>query len=125
MAANKALAFLFCDKAAKGSGEKVNLYGIFDRIATRQVPAVHALFFVFYKVTVDQPCRIELRVSDPRNSKISGPWSDEIKQPGLVQSVWCLKAMDFEQPGTYRFELWRDSRELLATTDLVVDQTGR
>lgn len=125
-ATSQCLAFLFCDRASRGQDGKVNLEGIFDRIIkppTRRPK----IFFIFYKVVVGEPCNLELRVFDPLNGQIGGgPWSDEIRDVGLIQTVWALHTNQFERAGKYRLELREVLPDLgevpLAATDLVVDQ---
>lgn len=109
------------------SGGKVNLRGVFDRITNPQVRKENpGLFFAYYRVDVDQPCTLVLKVFDPLNNEIRGSWNDDIKEAGLVQSVWALTTTLFKLPGAYRLELRqraRDSEELsLATVRLVVDK---
>lgn len=128
MATTRCLAFLLCDRWSRAQDDKVNLHGIFDRIV--KPPARDSgprrIFYVFYKVMVGEPCKLELRLFDPRSGPLPGPWSDEIRDVGLMQTVWALTTNQFEQPGTYTLELREvlpDSTQVsLATTELVVDQ---
>jgi len=134
MAATRCLAFLLCDRASRGQDGKVNLHGIFDQIVAPctsrrepiRIPRDRTIFYVFYKVVVVEPCRLELRVFDPGGAQVPGPWSDEIRDVGLMQTVWAVAAHQFKQPGTYTLELREmlpNSTELtLATTELVVNQ---
>ena len=112
----------------------MNLHGIFDQIVAprtswREPIRVgrergRTIFFVFYKVVVGEPCKLELRVFNPLGAQVPGPWSDEIRDVGLMQTVWALAAHQFKQPGTYTLELREvlpDSTKVrLATTELVV-----
>lgn len=124
----KLLAFLLCDSASKSSDGKVTLHGLFDRIVVPRGQSEGKLFHVFYKIAVDQPCNVTLRVFDPLNGEIPGNWRDRIGQPGLVQSVWALTTSLFKQPGPYGLKLaleFDGSEEiLLAAILLVVDQQG-
>ena len=136
MATTRCLAFLLCDRASRGEDGKVNLHGIFDQIVaprTSQREPIRVgrergkpIFFVFYKVVVGEPCKLELRVFDPLGDQVPGPWSDEIRDVGVMQTVWALAAHQFKQPGRYTLELrevFPDSTEVaLATTELVVVQ---
>ncbi len=121
----KVLAFLLCDRASKGPDGKVDLHGIFDRIVV-PAPAQPRLFHVFYKVAIDRPCTISLKVVDPPSGEIPGNWRDPIERSGLIQSVWALTTTLFKHPGSYGFELSYESDDteprLLVTTLLVVDQ---
>jgi hypothetical protein len=134
MATTRCLAFLLCDRASRGEDGKVNLHGIFDQIVaprtSRREPIRvgrergRTIFFAFYKVAVGEPCKLELRVFDPVGAQVPGPWSDEIRDVGLMQTVWALAAHQFKEAGTYTLELVEilpDSTEVaLATTEVVV-----
>ncbi len=108
----------------------MNLYGIFDQIvalSTSRRPIrigpqrERTIFYAFYKVVVGEPCKLELRLFDPLGASVPGPWSDDIRDVGLMQTVWALTTNQLEQPGTYTLELREvlpDSTEVsLATTE--------
>ena len=124
----KLLAFLLCDSASKSSDGKVTLHGLFDRIIVPRGPVKAKLFHVFYKIAIDQPCTVTLRVFDPLNGEISGNWRDRIGQPGLVQSVWALTTSLFKQAGPYglKLSLEFNGGKILSLADMlvVVDQQG-
>jgi hypothetical protein len=122
------LAFLFCDRASISDG-KTRLDGIFDAILFSQpvrpfVPRIGLRrepteFFVYYKVAVDRPCTLSLKVFDPHNGEIAGEWNDRVEDR-LSQSVWSLPVALFEMPGTYTLELWHNSSQRLVTATLGV-----
>jgi len=126
----KVLAFLLCEKATRNSDGKVTLHGLFDRIIVPRAPANPKLFFVYYKMVVDEPCTVAMRVVDLDrfNTEIPGNWRDSISQVGPVQSIWALTSSLFKQPGRYVLELRQEiehSEPLkLATMLFVVDQEG-
>jgi hypothetical protein len=128
MAYPKVLAFLLCESAIRGSDGKVSLRGLFDRIIVPRSPANPKLFFVFYKVVVEEPCTVSLRVIDPSQGQIQGNWRDSLSQPGPVQSIWAVTTALFSQPGQYVLELreeTNDSEALsLASMLLVVNEEG-
>jgi hypothetical protein len=103
----KLLAFLLCEKAtvAAEPGRKVTLHRLFDRIIVPPTPEEPELFFAYYKIIVDEPCTVTLRVIDPRQREIRGNWRDSITQVGPVQSIWALHTGLFEVPGSYLLEL--------------------
>jgi hypothetical protein len=133
------LALLLCDGASRAANGKINLHGIFDKIQIKVDPArkdsvvakekpAHLnnptpLFYVFYKVAVTEPCTLDLAVEDPAGSPVRGEWRDEIPEPGLIQTVWCLNFKDFAAPGTYTFRLIND-RETILETALEVSQAA-
>ena len=130
MARCKLLAFLLCESATKGRDGKVTLHGLFDRIITPRTPRDAKVFFVYYKIVVEEPCTIRLRVIDldRSNSEIPGNWCDSFSQLGPVQSIWALITSLFKQPGKYMLELRQEmegSEPLsLASMLFVVDQHG-
>ena len=130
MAKPKVLAFLLCERATRNSDGKVTLHGLFDRMTVPRVPGNPKLFFVYYKVVVDEPCAVAMRVLDLDrfNTEIPGNWRDSIPQVGPMQSIWALTSSLFKQPGRYVLELRQEiepSEPLkLATMLFVVDQEG-
>lgn len=106
MAECKLLAFLLCEKAVAAEPDrKVTLHRLFDRIIVPPTPEEPELFFAYYKIVVDEPCTVTLRVTDPRQREIRGNWRDSITQVGPAQSVWALHTGLFEVPGSYVLEL--------------------
>jgi hypothetical protein len=128
MAKCKLLAFLLCDRATRDPDGKVTLHGIFDRIIIPRSAAHPKLLYVFYKIVVEQPCAVTLRVIDPFNGEIPGNWRDSIGQLGPVQSIWALTTTLFKRSGPHALELrlqTDDSEALLLTTMLfVVEHQG-
>ena len=129
MVTSQCLAFLLCDKASKSPEGKANLEGVFDRIVTPQLPTPRPqFFFSYYQAALDQPCAVVLKLFGPDGDEIRGAWRDEIREAGLVQSVWTLTTTLFKHPGTYRLELRqirRDATEsVLISRELVVDQSN-
>ncbi len=135
MAGCTVLAFLFCDKPSIDAEGKTRLDGIFDRILisparTRTMPRFgrppdRTEFFVFYKAAVDEPCQLSLRVFGPRHNEISEVLTDDIRQAGLVQSVWVLTTGLFVESGWYRFELWHNLLVPLVRANLAVEHAIR
>jgi len=131
MAKCKLLAFLLCERAtaAPEPDNKVTLHHVFDRIILPQSSEGTELFFAYYKIVVDEPCTVTLRVIDPRQREIRGNWRDSITQIGPIQGVWALHTGLFEVPGSYVLEL-RDETDdstphSLASMRLVVNQEGK
>jgi hypothetical protein len=128
MAKCKLLAFLLCESATASPhpDRKVTLHGLFDRIIVPPTPEEPELFFAYYKIVVDEPCIVTLRVLDPLQREIPGNWRDSIAQVGPVQSIWALTSSLFKQPGRYVLELRQeveDSEALsLASMLFVVEQ---
>lgn len=130
MAYPKVLALLLCENATRGPDEKVTLHGLFDRIIVPRTPSSPKLFFVYYKIVVDEPCKVALRIVDASrsNSEVPGNWCDSITEIGPAQSVWALTTALLRHPGQYVLELRKeaDGSEALtlATTLLSVEQEG-
>jgi hypothetical protein len=131
MAKCKVLAFLLCENATKGRDGKVALQGLFDRIIAPRTPRDDKLFFVYYKVVVNEPCTVTLRVFhiDHPISEIDGYWRDSLSQLGPVQGIWALTTNLFKQPGNYALileQIMEDSEPVnLADTLMVVDEEGK
>ena len=128
MARCKVLAFLLCEKASADSNGKVTLHGLFDRIIVPRTPAKPKLFFVFYKVVVEEPCTVSLRVTDSAGLDFLGNWRDSLSQIGPMQAIWALTTSLFKQPGPYVLELRQEAEDAepvaLATMRFVVKQQG-
>lgn len=128
MAKCKLLAFLLCERATREPDGKVTLHGLFDRIIVPGASARPRLFFVFYKIVVEQACTVSLRVIDPSNGEIPGNWRDSIEQVGPIQSIWALTSTLFKHPGPYGLELRQETGEsearTLASMLFVVEKGG-
>ncbi len=128
----KVLALLLCEKASTGPDGKLTLHGVFDRIIIPRAPAESRIFFVYYKLVVEQPCTVSLRVTDPLNGEIGGnwldSWRDSIERTGPIQAIWALTTTLLKQPGPYVLELRQETNDSealsLASTRLVVDEPG-
>ncbi len=128
MAYPKVLAFLLCEQATQDADGKVTLHGVFDRIMVPRTPSKEKLFFVYYKIVIDQPCTVRLRVTDSEGHEIEGNWRDSLTRIGPMQAVWALTSSLFKRPGPYVLELKQESNqseeEELATMVFVVDERG-
>ena len=128
MAKCKLLAFLLCEHATKARDGKVTLHGLFDRIMTPRTPRDVKLFYVYYKVSVKEPCMIALKVVGTSGREIVGRWRDSLSEIGPMQGIWALTSALFEHSGSYALELRQeadDSEPLsLASMILVVDEQG-
>ena len=108
MAKCKVLAFLLCDNATRDRDGKVTLHGLFDRIIAPRPPGEARLFFVYYRVVVEEPCAIALRVTDPEGHEVPGDWRDSLTGHGPMQTVWALTSTLFRQPGLYALDLTQE-----------------
>ena len=124
----KVLAFLLCERATAGPDGKVTLQGLFDRIIVPGTPTSPKPFFVFYKVVVEEPCSVSLRVIDSSGREIPGNWRDPLPQIGPMQAIWELTSSLFREPGSYVLELRQENHDAeafsLASMVFVVDQRG-
>jgi hypothetical protein len=131
MAKCKLLAFLLCEKAsvAPAPDNRVTLRHLFDRIIVAPTPEEPEEFYAYFKIVVDEPCTMALRVIDPGQREIPGNWRDSIAQIGPIQGVWLLDINLFREPGVYVFELREESdgsdSYSLASTRLVVDRGSK
>lgn len=109
MAKCKVLAFLLCENATQGADGKVTLHGVFDRIITPRTRRDVMLFFVYYKVVVEEPCTVALGVIDPAGHEVPGNRRDSLTDVGPMQTTWALSSNLFKQPGPYVLELRQES----------------
>lgn len=128
MAKCKVMAFLLCENATRDPDGKIALHGIFDRIIIPRTPASPKLFFVYYKIVVEEPCAVALRVTYPLHPEIPREmnWRDSFSQLGPVQGIWALTTGIVSGPGNYGLELMQVTENSepfsLAKTVLVVDE---
>ena len=131
MAKCKLLAFLLCERAsvAPAPDNRVTLRHLFDRITVAPTPEEPESFYAYFKIVVDEPCTVALRVIDPGQQEIPVNWRDSIAQIGPIQGVWPLDTSLFKGPGVYVFELSEESDGSepysLASTRLVVDRGSK
>jgi hypothetical protein len=109
MAKAKLLAFLLCDNATRDRDGKITLHGLFDRIIAPRNPRETKLFFVYYRVVVEEPCAVGLRVINPEGHEVPGNWRDSLTGLGPMQTVWALTSTLFKQPGLYTLELTQEN----------------
>jgi hypothetical protein len=128
MAKCKVLAFLLCDNATRDRDGKVTLHGLFDKIIAPRVRRDVTIFYVYYRVVVEEPCAITLRVIDPGGHEVcEANRRDSLPDLGPMQTVWSLSSSFFSQPGDYVLELAQeaDNSELitLAQMRLTVEES--
>ncbi len=134
MNGSQVLAFLLCERLVSGPGTKPTLHGIFDSVQFSNLEGApflspskiksaqrdNRIFFVFYKVRLAKPGKLELKVLDPARQEIA-KWSDSWESDGsIAQSAWAFTAGQLTENGTYTFELWDDTVHRLAYTELNV-----
>jgi len=109
MAKAKLLAFLLCDKATQDRNGKVTLHGLFDTIIAPRNQREVKNVFVYYRVVVEEPCTVTLRVIDPEGNEVPGNWRDSLTELGPMQTVWALLTDLLKQPGSYTLELRQEN----------------
>jgi len=128
MAKCKVLALLLCEKATRDPDGKVALHGLFDRIIKPRTFREEKLFYVYYKIVVEEPCEVALKVvhAEEPYREIQGHWRDSFSQPGPIQSIWALSTKFFKEPGYYALALMQATEGSepveLASTVMAVDQ---
>jgi hypothetical protein len=103
---------------------------LFDRIIVASTREEPESFSAYYKIVVDEPCTVALRVTDPAQREIAGNWRDSIAKIGPIQGVWqTLDTSLFRELGVYVFELREENvgseSHCLASTRLVVEEEGK
>jgi hypothetical protein len=131
MAKCKLLAFVLCERAsvAPEPDNRVTLHHLFDRMILPRNTEETDLIFAYYKIVVEAPCTVALRVIDPQQRELPRIPPHSIERVGPIQGVWALHTGLFEEPGVYVFELREESDGpepySLASTNLVVDLEGK
>jgi hypothetical protein len=112
MAKARLLAFLLCDNATRDSDGKISLHGVFDRIIAPRARRDVKIFYVYYRVVVEQPCAVALKVIDPADHEVhDGDRRDLLPALGPMQTVWSLSSAYFSQPGNYTLELRQETED--------------
>ncbi|MGH9407775.1 MAG: hypothetical protein ACRD3D_18285 [Terriglobia bacterium] len=101
---------------------KPTLHGIFDRVQLRSGSEENRTFFVFYKVRLAQPGKLELKILDPVGQEIAIRIDNWESGGAMTQWAWGFPLRPFKQNGTYTFELWDSATHRLAYTDLPVER---
>ena len=106
----RVLAFLLCDNATRDRDGKITLHGLFDGIIAPRTRRDIKIFYVYYRVVVEAPCAIALRVIDPTGHEVrEGGRRDSLPELGPMQTVWSLSSAFFSQPGDYVLELGQET----------------
>jgi hypothetical protein len=127
MAKCKVLAFLLCDNATRDRDGKITLHGLFDRIIAPKTRNEVRLFYAYYRVVVEEPCVVFMKVAGPEGYEVPGNWRDSLTGSGPMQTVWALSSDLFKMQGSYALELRQeagDSESLtLAQMRLTVEES--
>ena len=103
-------AFLICDGALrdKTSG-KVQITGVFDHIAVKELPAVHRHATVYVRLVLPQQMQgveMGLAIVTPSGKRATTETQSYNASPGgIVESTSNLNELHLPETGTYRFEL--------------------
>ncbi len=103
-------AFLICDDALrdKTSG-KVQITGVFDHIAVKELPAVHRHATVYVRLVLPQQMQgveMGLAIVTPSGKRATTETQSYNASPGgIVESTSNLNELHLPETGTYRFEL--------------------
>jgi hypothetical protein len=121
------LAFLLCDNATRDRDGKITLHGLFDRMIAPRARRDVKILFVYYRIVVERPCVVSLRVINPEGDEIpEASRSDSLSELGPVQTVWSLSSGSFTQRGNYVIELRQDGDDseplTLAQMSLTVEE---
>jgi hypothetical protein len=87
------------------------------------------LVFAYYKIVVEAPCMVTLRVIDPQGREVPGNRQHSIERTGPVQGVWALQTGLFKEAGPYFLELKEETDgsepHPLASMRLIVSQESQ
>lgn len=103
-------AFLICDDALRDqTSGKVQINGVFDHIAVRELPAVHRHATVYVRLVLPQQMQgveMGLAIVTPSGRRATTETHSYNASPGgVVESTSNLNELHLPETGTYRFEL--------------------
>ncbi len=113
--AHQLVALVLCDAVATSPEGKFTLYGLFDVIHSKELPARHPQFSVFWKLISDELGKVTIRIEKPDGSSLfDSPAYDLTKNPlGKHQGILALGGVEFPVAGNYRvIVLFNDTEEL-------------
>ncbi len=124
------VAFL-ADEANISQDGKLNVLGIFDRIAASTFPTVHPKMVFVFRIHADFPdvgstSSVQVRLVDEDGGVIfeaNGEIVAPTVSPGefsTANQVFSLVGVQFSQPGIYKFLVLVDDLELHETPFMVV-----
>ena len=121
MANLEVISLLACDAVAFDPAGKVTLYGVFDVIFAKQVPARHPSFAVFCKCRFSTPGEAKFAIYKPDGT----PLVDEAMNPiraqtaGVVQAIYNFAGLELPVVGEYQLRV-SDAGGILARVPLTV-----
>ena len=103
-------AFLICDDALRDqTSGKVQINGVFDHIAVKELPAVHRHATVYVRLVLPQQMQgveMGLAIVTPSGRRATTETHSYNASPGgIVESTSNLNELHLPETGTYRFEL--------------------
>lgn len=119
----KVILACIADHAATGQNGKLNIQGIFDHIATRQVPAVHPQMFLVVRMSLEfedndrsHAALIELVDEDGGvAAKLEGAIALAVPIPpgkrAVINQVVTLRNVGFTRAGRYVFRISADGAQ--------------
>jgi hypothetical protein len=122
-------AFLLCDSVARDAGTgKAIINGVFDRIWTRALPAVHASMAFYFRLVFDDPAephRFSLRYESPSHvQQMMGPELNlNVGATGVAEGAMNIQGFVLPEAGQYRFSLFVDG-EVVGDFIMTVELTG-
>jgi len=112
------LALILCDAAVPGPQGKINLYGIFDRIYSKDFPTRQPQFVIYWKCFFHETGEVRITIYRPNGTALL--YLDPVivdKAPGISQGVHSITGVEFPEPGEYTVRLiYRGMEEVGSTT---------
>jgi len=110
-------ALLICDQVIQDSqSSKKTLVGIFDKIFSKQFPALHPRFAVFTRFRCEPGKRVSTgyRITGPSglNAEIGRPNDLDVGASGYVEIVSVFEGFPIPAPGEYSFTLLVNGKEI-------------
>jgi hypothetical protein len=124
------IALVICDNVYRESGGKQALVGLFNRITTRRIPAVHARLCVFVSLTEVMPgttCKIDIVHAETDEPVVSahGPMPREAGPIAILDMQFKFENLVFKEAGRYYVRVFGNDQIVLQRPFEVVLIEGR
>ena len=112
------IGLVVCDNVYRESGNKQALVGLFNRIRSRQFPAVHPKMCVYASVTDVRPntvlaLDIVHSETDQTVTRLEGPPPGAVEPTTICDLVFELQNLEFPEPGRYYIRFHGNNHILL------------
>ena len=112
------IALIVCDNVYRESGNKQALVGLFNKIRSRQLPAIHAKLCVYASLTsVRRNTNVKLDIVHSETDEtivcLEGSLEDNVEPTTICEMVFHLNNLTFREAGRYYIRLHGNDHILL------------